>query len=153
MTNFHYYFSVAKAITIANVCLSVTKTHQPLRIMPIRQICPSAIMLPWPTPLTASQNHNYWPSILSAIMHIRPSDLCPAFTTFKPFWLVLQQYGSLMFSMKTYTNFTPNDIVGICFTRQFWSTPYLPNFFEVLTKRIQGERQITPFQTLTSFIQ
>ena len=66
-----------------SVCLSVTKTPQPLRIMPISQICPSAIMPPCP-PLSASQNHNYWPSILSAIMPIWPSDLSPAFLTFKP---------------------------------------------------------------------
>ena len=40
-------------------------------------------------PCPPSQNHNYRPSCLSAIMPIRPSDLCPAFATFKPFRLVL----------------------------------------------------------------
>ena len=51
--------------------------------------CQSATMPP-------SQNHNYWPSCLSAIMlsclsaimPIWPSDLRPAFATFKPFRLV-----------------------------------------------------------------
>ena len=40
MTNFHYYFSVAKAITIANVCLSVSHQNP-----------------------SASQNHAYQPNL------------------------------------------------------------------------------------------
>ena len=70
-----------------SVSLSVTKTPKPLRIMPISQIsayqpsCQSAIVplshhAP-PPPLSASQNHNYWPWCLSAIMPIWPFDLCP----------------------------------------------------------------------------
>ena len=51
-------------------------------------------------PCPPSQNHNYRPSCLSAIIPIPPSDLCPAFATFKPFrldprygrWLVLEFY-------------------------------------------------------------
>ena len=39
-------------------------------------------------PCPPSQNHNYRPSCLSAIIPIPPSDLCPAFATFKPFRLV-----------------------------------------------------------------
>ena len=96
-------FQSRKQLQNSNVCLSVclsvrqsvTKTSQPLRIIPISQIpaykplCQSAIMpISHHPPLSASQNQNYRPSCLSAIMPIHPSDLCPAFTTFKPFWLV-----------------------------------------------------------------
>ena len=35
--------------------------------------------------------HNYWPICLSAIIPLWPSDLSPAFATFKPFRLVLGQ--------------------------------------------------------------
>ena len=58
-----------------SVCPSVTETPQN----------PVYLLLSLSLDLSASQNHNYWPSCLSAIMPIRPSDLCPAF---KQFWLV-----------------------------------------------------------------
>ena len=58
--------------------------HQPISHNANQSSCHSATM---PPPLLASQNHNYW-----------PSDLCPAFTTFKPFWLA---FGSLVFEPPT----------------------------------------------------
>ena len=58
--------------------------------------CHSATLPPpCPHPLSASQNYNFWPSCLSAIMHILPSDLCPAFVTFEAFWLVVVQLSAV----------------------------------------------------------
>ena len=39
---------------------------------------------------SAAQNHACQPNLsLLAIMPVQPPDLCPAFATFKPFWLVI----------------------------------------------------------------
>ena len=43
--------------------------------------------------LSVCLSHNYWPSCLSAIMPVQPSDLCHAFAAFKPFWLVLTVFS------------------------------------------------------------
>ena len=100
--NTYLIFSRESYSTIANVRQS-QKTPQPLRIRPIYHYlhlpsdshhahCISAIIpiAPPPQPLRIITigHHAYQPSCLSAIMPIRPSDLCPAFTNFKPFWLV-----------------------------------------------------------------
>ena len=74
-------FSRKSDSTIANVCLSVTETTQPLRIAPIDH------WTYWPSSLLTIKPINhwaYWPLSLSTIM---PIDLWSSFATFKPFGL------------------------------------------------------------------
>ena len=87
-----YSFYHIKNINICHQNPAASQNHAywpNLSLLAIMPLCQSAIMpINHHPPLSASQNHNYRPSCLSAIMPIHPSDLCPAFTTFKPFWLV-----------------------------------------------------------------
>ena len=93
-----HLFSVAKATLQLQMsaCLSVCPSvhyQNPSCLSEVQPIShhanqPSCQSATSPPPLSASQNHNYRPSYLSAIMPIWPSDLCPAFKTFKPLRLV-----------------------------------------------------------------
>ena len=76
-------FSRKNDSRISKVHLSVIKTPQPLRIVPISQISANLSLLA----IMPISHH--------AIMSIQSSDLCPAFTTFKPFWLLLDAIASL----------------------------------------------------------
>ena len=83
--------TVYPSVHYQNPSASQNHAYQPnLSLLAIMPISHNANQPPSP-PLSASQIHNYQPSCLSAIIPIRPSDLCPTFATFKPFRLV--QFG------------------------------------------------------------
>ena len=98
-----YIFSRESDSTIANVrpsvCLSVTKTPQPLRITPTnhRGYRPSSLLTVKPI-----DHQAYWPS---SPLIIKPINLSSSFATFKPFGL---------FKNFTYTRMEPC-ASGFCF--------------------------------------
>ena len=82
-----------KPLSLKESCLSAKSqpishhTNQPSYQSAIMPISHHATQPPYP-PLSASQNYNYWPKCISAIMPLWPPDLCPAFATFRTFQLV-----------------------------------------------------------------